>query len=227
MKKTIIILGFAGIAALVACKHAVPYPELSNEPIRSYNCSSDTVYFQNEILPILVSNCAMSGCHDSQTAEDGVVLTDYLSIMNSDIIERGKPNKSELVDVLTESGGDQMPPSPYSALSPDMIAKIENWISQGAINNQCMECDSTLYSFSLGVWPIVRDNCQGCHSSSTSQNGYHVFNNYQNIVDDSSAFWNSILETNGYSLMPQNTSGLDDCKIKVIRNWFEAGAPNN
>jgi mono/diheme cytochrome c family protein len=169
----------------------------------------------------------MSGCHDSQTAEDGVVLTDYLSIMNSDIIERGKPNKSELVDVLTESGGDQMPPSPYSALSPDMIAKIENWISQGAINNQCMECDSTLYSFSLGVWPIVRDNCQGCHSSSTSQNGYHVFNNYQNIVDDSSAFWNSILETNGYSLMPQNTSGLDDCKIKVIRNWFEAGAPNN
>lgn len=227
MKKSITILGFAGIAALVACKHAVPYPELSNNPIVSLNCSNDTVYFQNEILPILVSNCAMSGCHDSQSSQDGIVLTDYLAIMNSDVIERGKPGKSELLEVLTESGDDLMPPSPYNPLSAEIISKIEKWISQGAINNQCLECDSTLSSFAAGVWPIVRDNCQGCHSAATSQNGYHVFNSYQNIIDDSSAFWNSILETNGYSLMPQNTSGLDDCKIKVIRNWFEAGAPNN
>ncbi|MEN9947588.1 MAG: hypothetical protein RL106_411 [Bacteroidota bacterium] len=227
MSKSILLFGLAGISVLFACKHAVPYPEISNNPIVSLNCSSDTVYFQNEILPILASNCAMSGCHDSQSAQDGIVLTDYVSIMNSDVIERGKPNKSELVEVLTESGEDLMPPSPYNALSSDMISKIEKWISQGAINNQCMECDSTLSSFSMGVWPIVRDNCQGCHSSSTTQNGNHVFNNYQDIVNDSSAFWNSILGNNGYSLMPKNSSGLDDCKIKVIRNWFEAGAPNN
>ncbi len=228
MKKTLLLIGIVGITGLISCKHQVPYPEITNNPILSYNCSSDTIYFQNEILPIIVSNCAMSGCHDSQSAQDGIVLTDYVSIMNSDVIERGKPNKSELVEVLTESGEDLMPPSPYNALSSDMISKIEKWISQGAINNQCMECDSTLSSFSMGVWPIVRDNCQGCHSSATSQNGYHVFNNFQDIVDDSSAFWNSILGTNGYSLMPDGSAtGLDDCKIKVIRNWFEAGAPNN
>jgi uncharacterized membrane protein len=228
MKKTFLFMGVVAVSVFGACKHDKPYPEISNDPIVSVNCSSDTVYFQNEILPILTSNCAMSGCHDSQSSRDGIVLTDYVSIMNSDIIHRGKPNKSDLVDVLTESGEDLMPPSPYNPLSSEAIAKIEKWISQGAINNLCSECDSTLSSFSLGVWPIVRDNCQGCHSSSTSQNGNHVFNNYQDIVDDSSAFWNSILGTNGYSLMPDGSAtGLDDCKIKVIRNWFEAGAPNN
>lgn len=227
MRKISFTLGISLALFIAACKHAVPYPEPSNDPIKSFNCSTDTVYFQNEILPIIVSNCAMSGCHDAATAEDGVVLTDYMSIMNSDVIERGKPNKSELVEVLTESGDDLMPPSPYSSLSADAIAKIEKWVSQGAINNQCMECDSTVSSFSAGVWPIVRDNCQGCHSQATSQNSFKVFNNYQDIVNDSSAFWNSILGTNGYSLMPQNSDGLDACKVKVIRNWFDAGAPNN
>ena len=136
MSKSLLLFGLAGISVLFACKHAVPYPEISNNPIVSLNCSSDTVYFQNEILPILTSNCAMSGCHDSQSAQDGIVLTDYVSIMNSDVIERGKPNKSELVEVLTESGEDLMPPSPYNALSSDMISKIEKWISQDIKNNQ-------------------------------------------------------------------------------------------
>ena len=227
MNKYFLSVAIVGAVLIGACKHDVSYPAPSNTPIRSFNCSSDTVYFQNEILPIIVSNCAMSGCHDSHSAREGIVLTDYMSIINSDVIHRGKPNKSELVDVLTETGEDLMPPSPCSALSADLIAKIEKWISQGAINNQCMECDSTLSSFSAGVWPIVQTNCQGCHSQATSQNSYHVYNNYQDIIDDSSAFWNSILGTNGYSIMPQNSTGLDDCKIKVIRNWFEAGAPNN
>ena len=43
-------------------------------------CSPDTVYFQQTILPLITSNCAMSGCHDAISHKEGVILTDYAHI---------------------------------------------------------------------------------------------------------------------------------------------------
>ena len=31
-------------------------------------CSPDSIYFENDILPILISNCAIPGCHDASSA---------------------------------------------------------------------------------------------------------------------------------------------------------------
>ena len=36
-------------------------------------CSPDTVYFSQTILPLITSNCAMSGCHDAISHKEGVI----------------------------------------------------------------------------------------------------------------------------------------------------------
>ena len=50
-------------------------------PPPTSNCSPDSVYFVNEIMPIISSNCTMSGCHDNITHAEGVNLTTYTNIM--------------------------------------------------------------------------------------------------------------------------------------------------
>src|SRR5687767_10619889 len=45
-------------------------------------CHPDTIYFFKDVLPILVSNCAKSGCHDAVTHEEDLILTSYDQVMN-------------------------------------------------------------------------------------------------------------------------------------------------
>lgn len=218
------------IGFVYACKHDKPIPEPSNDPIVSMNCPSDTVYFQNSILPILVSNCAMSGCHDQQSAREGIILTDYVSIINTGSVDPGNGKHSELYKAITDFNSDDiMPPSNYGTLSSEEISLIKTWIDQGAINNMCGKCDTDVFTFSAGVLPIVETHCQGqsCHSTATADNGFHQFTTWNDIVADSEAFWGSISNTGGYSIMPQGTSGLNDCQITIIRKWLDNGAPNN
>jgi len=222
MKKGMILFSVAVIIVLIACQHEKPVPPLSNIPIKSYNCSSDTIYFQNDILPILVSNCAMSGCHDKDSHQDGVILTDYVAIMESDIVDRWDAYDSELQEVLTESGDDQMPPLPASPLSTSTIEAIRNWIDQGAINNQCMECDTTQFSFSQGILPLLQRNCLGCHGAGSSDGD---FSNYQNIVDNIGTMWTRVSNN---EMPPQPVGvGLPDCEKTIIQKWMDAGTPNN
>jgi hypothetical protein len=228
MKKTFFFPCLSMLLAFVACKHEKPIPEPSNDPIVSMECPSDTVYFQNSILPILVSNCAMSGCHDQQSAREGIILTDYVQIINTGSVEPGNSKRSELYEAITNFNSDDiMPPSGYGSLSSVEINLIKTWIDQGAINNMCGKCDTNNFTFTTGVWPIVETNCQGCHDNATPDNGFHQFNGWTDIVADSEAFWGSISNTGGYSIMPQNTTGLSDCQKTIIRKWLNAGAPNN
>ena len=43
---------------------------------------ADTVSFQYEILPLIVSNCATTGCHDALSRKKGLNLTNYSNIKN-------------------------------------------------------------------------------------------------------------------------------------------------
>lgn len=219
MKKLLVPFYFVLTLIVFACKHEKPYPPISNTPTRSFNCSSDTVYFQNTILPILASNCGMSGCHNEESHLDGVVVTDYVSLMNSDIIERGHGIHSELYEVITENGDDIMPPNNMSPLTSEQIDLIKNWIDQGAINNQCMECDTAVFTFSGAVLPIVETYCKGCHNVGSSNGEYF---DYTSITADTALVWTNISDGS----MPKNTT-LSDCQKNVIKKWLDNGAPNN
>ena len=93
-------------------------------------CSPDTVYFQQTILPLITSNCAMSGCHDAISKKDGVILTDYTNIMRE--VKVASPTSSDLYKCLNETGEDRMPPAPAAEFSLANKALVLKWIQQGA-----------------------------------------------------------------------------------------------
>ena len=219
---------FAGLTllTLVSCKHEPP-PDLDGT--WAENCDPDTVYFGNTILPLLVSNCGMSGCHDEASHKEGIVVTDYYSLMNSDIVEPGHGDHSEIIEVITETDPDDiMPPPPSSPLTQEQITAIRTWINQGAKFNNCVGCDTVNYTFNAYILPIIQTNCTGCHSGGSPSANLPITNYSETValVNDGSLM-HSLHGTGGYSIMPKNTSGLQSCKITQIQKWINDGAPNN
>jgi hypothetical protein len=188
-------------------------------------CDPDTVYFVNDILPLIISSCAMPQCHDAISHRDGVRLYDYATII--DYVTPGSPNNSELYTVLF----DGMPPaSSGGALSSAEKQMIRTWILQGGLNNSCIEdCDpNATVTFSGVLWPIVQANCTGCHSGSNPGGGVSL-TNYTTVYNScvNGNFMNSLTATNGVSIMPAGTGGLPSCQIDQFQSWVDAGAPNN
>lgn len=214
------------LMTLVSCKHEPP-PDLDGTWAES--CNPDTVYFGNTILPLLVSNCGMSGCHDEASHKDGIIVTDYYSLMNSDIIDIGNANNSDLIEAITENDPDDiMPPPPSAPLTTEQINAIRTWINQGAKFNNCVGCDTLNYTFNAYILPIIQTNCSGCHSGGSPYANLSL-TNYSQIVStvNDGSLMHSLHGTGGYSIMPKNTSGLQSCKITQIQKWINDGAPNN
>ena len=224
MKKyTSIIFGLI-LMTQVSCKHE---PPADLDGTWAENCDPDTVYFGNTILPLLVSNCGMSGCHDEGSHEEDIVVTDYYSLINSGIIDMGNANNSDLIEVITDSDPDKiMPPPPSSALTSAQINAIRTWINQGAKFNNCVGCDTINYTFNAYILPLIQTNCKGCHSGG-SPSGNLSLTNYNEIVAaaNSGALMHSLNGTEGFTQMPETK--LQSCKIIQIQKWMNDGAFNN
>ncbi len=241
--RTLIIASFLGMTLMSACKHEIPQPQVVNNNgggngggggggggININPCDSDSVYFNLQVLPILISNCSMSGCHDAASHQDGVVLTSYQTVMNSGIVQPGDPNDGDLIEAITETDPDDvMPPPPASPLSPQQIQLIQTWIAQGAQNLNCNNgCDTLNFTWSGTIRPLIQTKCQGCHQGSSPGGGVNL-SNYAGVSD--AAFDGSLLgsveHAVGWSAMPKNSAQLPACEIIQIRKWVNAGAPNN
>lgn len=228
------------IAGFLSCKHEIPEPPNTGggdttgggvTPPPGNACDPNIVYFEQDVLPIFISNCSLSGCHDAASRQDGVILTSYSNIMNTGEIRPGRPNDSEVYEKITEhDNDDRMPPPPRNRLSTQQIETIYKWIVQGAKNNSCVSnaCDTTTVSFSSSIKPIITAKCQGCHSSSAAQGGidYSTYNGVKAKIDDG-RLWGAINHMTGYSPMPKNGTKLTACEIAKFRIWINAGAPNN
>ena len=192
-------------------------------------CSPDTAYFQQQVLPIFVSNCALSGCHDAASHQDGITLTSYTGIMEE--ISPGNLRNSKIWRKINEDDRDDiMPPPPRNPLTQQQKDVIAKWILQGAKNNSCQSssCDSTNVTYSITIRSIVSTKCQGCHSGTAASAGYD-FSQYAVLkarVNDGK-LWGAINHLAGYSPMPKNGNKLSDCEINQIRKWIDMGAPNN
>ena len=193
-------------------------------------CDPDTVYFQNEILPLIISTCATTGCHDQLTGEQEVLLVDYASIIEYGEIEPFDPDNSKLYEKITDDDpDDRMPPPPASPLSLEQKNKIKKWIEQGALNNACEEdCDTTHVTFSATIWPIVELNCLGCHSGPQPSGGF-TLTDYNAVVvqANNGKLFGAVNHDPGFVPMPRNAPQLSDCKIDQIRIWIEDGTPDN
>jgi len=199
-------------------------------------CDPDTVYFQNQVLPLLQSNCAVTGCHDATTRLKGIQLTDYNSIIKTGGVVAGNPNSSKLYTILSGGGDDdkstqedRMPPPPRAAFTTAQKNTVKNWILQGALNNVCNSgCDTTNVSFKNNVFPIVQTYCLGCHSGSAPGGGIYL-RNYNDLVAvaNNGKLMGSIRHDPGYSPMPKNANKLSDCQIATFNIWIKNGTPNN
>jgi hypothetical protein len=195
-----------------------------------FPCDPDTVYFQNQILPLILSSCATTDCHDKLTGEQEVLLVDYASIIHYGEITPGDPEDSELYEAITEDNEeDRMPPPPKNPLTNEQKNLIKKWIQQGAKNNFCEEdCDTLNVTFSGTVWPLVQNNCFGCHSGGNPSGGIPLVD-YASVVSvaNSGKLYGAISHSPGFSPMPKNGPRLNDCKITQIQIWIENGKPNN
>lgn len=216
------------------CKHdpdlIIINPVIPDDTTQIHLCDPDTVYFQNDVLPLLISSCASTGCHDAATAEEGIVLIDYLSVIQSDIIKPGDPDDSEIFEKITETDPEErMPPPPKSPLSNEQITLLRTWVKQGARNNSCDSgCDTLNVTFSGSVWPTLETNCVGCHSESNPEGGISITNyNDAVILANNGSLLGSISHDPIFVAMPKNGQKLIDCKIVEIKRWIENGTPNN
>lgn len=231
MKSTINILAVL-VFLMMSCKHEPLYTSLDDEnpngnPVEETDCDPDVVYFVNDVLPIIQSNCAMSGCHGGGTAQDGVDLSSYSGIMQQ--VNAGNAFNSDLYEVITDSDpGDVMPPPPNAPLTAEQITAIRDWIDQGALNDECTDCDLTNITFAQSVWPIIQNSCTGCHSGSTPQGNISLTNYDQvAIIAESGALSGVINHVSGYVAMPYNGEQLSTCNIDSIEDWIAQGFPNN
>ena len=195
-------------------------------------CDPDSVYFSQQVLPILTSNCAKSGCHDAATAEEGIVLDNYTNTRNTGKIKINDPTDSKLYKVLIDNDpDDRMPPPPAAPLSQDQRQLILKWIQQGALNLSCTpDCDTALVTFGGSIQPLISQKCQGCHSGASPQGGLSL-SNYTEIkaTVNNGKLWGAITHSSGFSPMPYPLGNpkMSACDIRKVQKWIDAGAPNN
>ncbi|MFC2114672.1 c-type cytochrome domain-containing protein [Bacteroidota bacterium] len=199
-------------------------------PTESSKCDPDTVYFQNSIFPIFISNCAFSGCHDAVTHEEDINLASYQAMINSHVVNAGSSSKSKLYKVITETNPeDRMPPDPYDPLTTEQKDMIRKWIEQGAKYNECRdECDTVNVTFSKTITGIINTNCVGCHRKS-NPSGNVILENYTDIssLGKDGRLYGAVANLAGYIPMPYQSYKLEDCKITQIKKWIDDGTPNN
>ena len=206
------------VLTFTSCRH---------EPVLSED--SATVCFQDQVLPLIRSNCAIPGCHDG--GSDGEeALTNYENISN--FITPGKPNDSKIYKLITTTSiiREFMPPSPRNPLTQKQIDLISIWILQGAENNSCLllPCDTIEVNYSTDIYPVIETYCKGCHSGGNPSGGVRL-EIYEQIAASglNGSLYGSVSFSSGFIPMPYQGNMLPNCYITMIKNWVENGVPNN
>lgn len=183
--------------------------------------------FARDILPVLVSRCASTECHDAVTHKEGYVFTSYSSTMTA--VRAGNPAGSKLYQVITTATGEsKMPPVNKSQLSSREIDSIRKWISYGALNEYCGEnCDTiNPVTYSGIIWPIIQTSCTGCHSGAAPA-GNIPLTSYSNVAAvASNGLLIKSLKGTGVTRMPPSGS-LSACRIRQFEIWVNNGYLNN
>jgi hypothetical protein len=91
------------------------------------------ICFERDVLPIILNNCAITGCHDG-TGESEHIYDSYTSIAHH--TEPGKPYSSEIYKAIISTWGEEkMPPDKPLTLENRLFIRL--WIEQGARETLC------------------------------------------------------------------------------------------
>jgi hypothetical protein len=246
MKNYLFALSLAVFAVLSllpnACKHEPdmvptdPNPHdtttvpIDTNVVTGYPCSPDTVYFQNQILPLLISQCAQAGCHNAASHKEGVYITDYTKIMQN--IKAFNPAGSKIyTSIVTTSSDNRMPPAPAAAWTTAQVDLLKKWINQGALNNGCNEnyggCDTTGITYTNTIKTLMDNKCIGCHYPNSTTGGGFDLSTYEKVkaVAVSGDLYGDIAFQPGYNKMPKGGAKLSTCTIQQVNAWIHQGMP--
>lgn len=94
-------------------------------------------------------------------------------------------------------------------------------------------CDTTNFTFSETIFPIISANCIECHSGG-SPLGIRLLEDYNTIsaagqipVGQNGSLYGAISHNAANKPMPWNRPKLSDCNIIKVKKWIDAGTPNN
>lgn len=237
MRKLYVILLCSVLS--ISCTHKSFTPALNSKdttvkvvtpPIDSSMMYVDTtVCFQRDVLPIFLSSCAKSGCHDAVSHEKGYLLTDYAHIVSFGIV-KGNSLRSK---IYTECLNGVMPEYPTPRLDSTQLSYLRRWIDAGAPDDtDCApRCDTSKYTFAAAIVPILKANCYGCHASSVaaaSADGI-ILDTYTGVQTQAlnGNLYGDLSHAIGHNFMPRGASELPECQLTQIKKWIDAGALNN
>lgn len=120
--KKLVALLFVSMAIFNSCYYDI------EEELYPYDvaCNTENMSFSADIVPIITTNCY--ACHDQANAFGGVVLDNYNGVKNA-------VNNSTLLGVIRHEAGFSPMPKGGNKLLDCEIAKIESWITGGALDN--------------------------------------------------------------------------------------------
>lgn len=196
------------------CKHI---------PVITLTAADSAICFERDILPIFATNCAKSGCHDPITAEEELILNSWQGIMAAGI-EPGNPSKSEVFKEIQGSMGGPR----YGSLNNEQKLLIQKWIMLGAKNTvDCpSDCDSTQFTFSGTIKPMLDKYCVGCHSYGNTSGNVDLSSHAGAAASAANGILlNSLKRTTDW--MPKGGKKLSDCQIRQFEKWINAGSPND
>ena len=110
-----------GVVGLASCTwDEIPPPEIE--------IPDEGVSFNDDIIPILESSCAVSNCHDGSWKPNLTSNVAYDDLINGGYINTGSPADSELYTKIDGGSMEQYATDQDRAL-------ILNWIEEGAEDN--------------------------------------------------------------------------------------------
>ena len=219
----IVVFLSAGAIALNSCVHA-PYVLPATD-----RAASPGICFERDIQPIFISNCAKSGCHNSPRGAGGYTLDNYADIVKKGIVP-GNPAASKIWESVDMNifGVSHMPIN-QAGLTIAELDLLRAWIVAGAVDsgNCANTCDSTNYTYSGAILPMIQVNCVGCHSSASATGGSLA--DYTSIKNAavSGRLIGDISHSPGYNAMPLGGLQLSDCQVAQVTKWVAAGAMEN
>ncbi len=115
------IFSFCLLCSTIGC-----YYDVEEELYPTTGCSTDDMSYQNDILPLIDTNCYQ--CHDAANNFGGITLEGYDAL-------KTYADNGQLVGVISHAAGFSPMPQGDPKLLDCEIEKIEAWISQGTLNN--------------------------------------------------------------------------------------------
>jgi hypothetical protein len=96
------------------------------DPISTVDCTGVTPTYSSDIKPILDTNCATSGCHNSGSKQAGIDLSNYPGAKNISSQDR-------FLGAIRHTKGFVPMPQNSSKLNVEKIELIDCWVQNGAV----------------------------------------------------------------------------------------------